>query len=158
LAVRIHPEGTASHSADYTFSEYTFDRTIPANATGTDVYVNVIDDTELEGTEYVVMWVISDGSFAVDYQAATVSIADNDLGPVVSVSALADPSASEVGNDPAKYRITRTGSLDFPLEVRFTLPTGSGRALLGSDYLLADGTGADVQDRVTIPAGSEWLR
>src|SRR5262249_18628564 len=71
---------------------------------------------------------------------ATVTIDDDE--PVVSIEAT-DPSAREVGPDPATFTLTRSGSTDSALTVSYTV---GGTATPASDYQALSGS-------VTIPAG-----
>ncbi|MBI2948148.1 MAG: glycoside hydrolase family 9 protein, partial [Verrucomicrobia bacterium] len=66
--------------------------------------------------------------------------------PIVSVTA-SDPRASETGPDAGTFTITRTGSLEQPLTVRFTLADHAAR---WTDYRSDSGS---VPEVITIPAG-----
>ncbi|MBI2948283.1 MAG: immunoglobulin domain-containing protein, partial [Verrucomicrobia bacterium] len=66
--------------------------------------------------------------------------------PIVSVTA-SDPRASEKGPDAGTFTFTRTGNLEQPLTVRFTLADNAAR---WTDYRSDSGS---VPETITIPAG-----
>ncbi|MCX5952808.1 MAG: 5'-nucleotidase C-terminal domain-containing protein [Cyanobacteria bacterium] len=53
--------------------------------------------------------------------------------PTVSITAT-DANAAEAGQDPATFRISRTGPNTDPLTVNYTVATGGGQAANGTDY------------------------
>src|SRR5207302_1793310 len=75
---------------------------------------------------------------------ATITIADNDTNPAVTVTA-PDPNAAEQGQDTGTFSIARTGLTTSPLTVNCTI---AGTAASGADYTIAPSC------PVTIPAGA----
>ena len=70
--------------------------------------------------------------------------------PVVTIVAT-DANAAEAGSDPGTFRISRTGSTVGPLTVNYTIATGAGQALNGTDYLPA------LTGVATIPSGQSFV-
>jgi hypothetical protein len=147
LTVNYDLTGTATKWNDYRRFEGDMPTsiTIPAGATSAALTVYPVDDTEVEGTENVILTILSDTAYTVGSpNSATATIADNDSGstlPVVTVAAT-DASAAEAGLNPGVFTITRNGATTVTLTVNFTL---SGTAS-GSDY-------AALGTTVTLPIG-----
>ncbi len=144
LNVTVAISGTATAGVDYVAIPTTV--TIPAGASTALVNLTPLQDTAIEAVETVIL-TISTGSGYVraassaDY-SGTVNVYDDDA-PVVTVVAT-DSAASEAGNDPGAFTITRTGDTTLPLTVNYGL---TGSALHGTDYVALPGV-------LTIPAGS----
>jgi len=133
--------GTASNGSDYTRLSGSVN--IAAGSASANVTVNPFDGTGAEGSETVVLTIVSDTAYIVGSpSSATVTIADNDQGIVTVVAS--DPDASETGPDPGTFRISRGGSTNTALTVRYSM---SGTASNGSDYATLSGS-------MSIPAGS----
>jgi hypothetical protein len=170
--------GTANYSQDYSIAPRgiynTYEQygsvTIPANRTYVDLSFNVVDDTLAEGTETVVLSILSDSVYTSDklprYRigpngAATAEIKDNDVCWDVSVEPLTAYAAETKSGEtaqPAKYRFTRSGASDLSqsLKVYYDL---AGTATKGSDYTAPTDSEYDyggmggMKYFVTIPAG-----
>jgi hypothetical protein len=143
LTVHYTLGGTAVNGTDY--QSLSTSVTIPAGASSVEITVTPIDDTEVEGSETVVLTVSANQAYiAGSSNTATVTIADNDraLLPTISVSATIAICAEGGAN--ATFTITRTGSTSAALTVRFAL---TGTAQNGIDYQQLPGS-------VTIPAGA----
>jgi acetyl esterase/lipase len=134
LTVAYHTAGTATGGADYVSLPGT--ATIPAGQTSVTVDLQVIDDTQLETGEYVILALDPSAAYQLGSPAeASVAIADDDYDtakPIVSAIAT-DFSATEpgAGTDTGEFAVTRTGSTSAPLTVE--LLTG-GSAVDGTDY------------------------
>lgn len=116
--------------------------TLPAGSNGGTVILTPVDDTLDEYDETATMTLATAMGYNVGAaNAATVTIADDDL-PEVNVSATGD--GAEQGGTSGSFTVSRTGILDAPLTVNYTV---GGTATAGSDYTALSGT-------VTIPAGS----
>lgn len=154
LLVRFSLTGTASNITDYSFVSNHV--TIPAGATQAVVNVVPFEDGIPEGTETVILTLLSPVCSLPDCYVvgtpsqATVFISDSQPGgtnsfPVVRVIAT-DSSASE--NNPmfstGRFTFTRTGPISNSLPVFFAL---SGTAQNGFDYALTSNV-------VIIPPGS----
>lgn len=120
--------GSATSGIDYT--SLPFSQKIPAGQSSVTLNVTPINDTEVEGTQTVVLTVSDFPSYIRGTPAAaTVSIADNPT-PIITVVAT-DAEAYEAGLDPGTFTFTRVGSTTFPLTVVITI---TGTATNGFDY------------------------
>ena len=85
LTVNFTVSGSATAGSDY--ANIGTSVVIPAGAATAAIAVNVIDDTIYEGSETVVVSLSPNASYAVgSANSATVTIADNELPTVISVS------------------------------------------------------------------------
>ncbi|NLY02135.1 MAG: hypothetical protein GXY83_39125, partial [Rhodopirellula sp.] len=158
LAVTFTESGTAARGAgdDYVLrvggvvvSGTTV--TIPAGQASVDVTLEVLDDDEVETTETATLTLSSGTGYTVGAESnATVSIADDNDTPVVTITAT-DNTAAEPSNN-GTYRITRTGSTGAALTVTFA-ESGTAARGAGGDYVLKVGTADVTGTSVTIPAG-----
>jgi hypothetical protein len=144
LEVSVEISGAAAAGADYVAIPTTI--TIPAGASTVPVNVTPLQDTIVETVESVILTINSGSGYvrapsSTDYEDA-VNICDDDI-PTVIVSAT-DGAASEAGNAPGVFTITRTGDTTLPLTVNYGL---TGSALHGTDYVALPGV-------VTLPTGS----
>ena len=144
LNVTIAMSGTATAGSDYVTIPTTV--TIPAGASSVLVNVTPLQDTAIETVETVVLTISTNANYvrsasSADY-SGTVNLYDDDI-PLITVVAT-DPNASEAGNDPGIFTITRTGPTTNALTVNYGL---TGSALHGTDYVALPGM-------LTIPAGS----
>jgi acetyl esterase/lipase len=150
LAVAYHTAGTATSGSDYVPLSGT--AVLPAGQTAVTVDLEVIDDSDLETGEYVILALDPMSSYQIASPSeASVAIADDDYdgtSPIFSVIAT-DFRASEpgTGTDTGEFTITRTGSTTAPLTVSLTR---GGTAICGPDY-----TG--VPSTVTFDAGVSRL-
>ena len=119
------------------------DITLPAGSDRGEVILTPIDDTADEYDEGAILTVVNLAGVTTPGTPASASltIADDDL-PEVNVAATTN--GAEQGGTPGSFTISRTGVLDAPLTVNYTV---GGTAAAGSDYTALSGT-------VTIPAGS----
>jgi hypothetical protein len=120
--------------------------TIPAGAATVDITITPIDDALVEGAETVVRTVSANANYIVGSPSqATVTIADNESLPTVTISAT-DPNASESGPDAGTMRVTRSGGNNTLSLLVFLAATGS-TAGNATDH-------ASIPGSVTIPAGA----
>jgi hypothetical protein len=142
LTVKFVVTGTAGSGIDYT--KIGTSVTIPAGSSSTTVKVTPIDDTLVEGDETVVATLSASSLYVIGSPgAATVTIADNESPPTVTISPF-DTTAAEPGTDTARFRVARTGGTGGSLSVSYAI---AGTATNGTDYITLSGT-------VTIPTGS----
>ena len=128
LTVTFTLTGTAANGTDY--ATLPLAATFLANQASVDVLVTPLVDTTTEGSESVVLTLISVAPYDLGAPAtATVTITDTD-NPLVSVTAF-DSTASETGPDLGTFRFSRTGSTAASLTVTFTI---TGTATNGTDY------------------------
>lgn len=144
LNVSVAISGTATNGTDYTTIPTTI--TIPAGSSSAPVNVTPIQDSNVESMETVILTISTNAAYtrpsaSADY-VGTVNLHDDDQ-PIVTVVAT-DNTASESGNDPGVFTITRTGSTAAALTVNYGV---TGSALHGTDYMPLPGV-------LTIPAGS----
>jgi len=141
LIVYLTFSGTATSGVDY--QTIASPVTIPAGSLSTTITVTPIDDQIWEGPETVVATLTPNVRYTIGVaSAATVTIADNEVKPTVTVTAT-DASAAEPSNT-GQFTITRNTSTVGPLTVNFTI---GGTATNGVDY-------NTIATSVTIPAGS----
>ena len=142
LTVNYTVGGTASSGSDY--SSLAGSVTIPSGSASAAITVTPVEDTTVESSETVIVTLSSNASYTVGSPgSATVTIADNDTLPTVTISAT-DPNASETGPDTGTFTVSRTGSTSAALTVNYTV---GGTASSGSDY-------SSLAGSVTIPSGS----
>jgi hypothetical protein len=147
LTVKYSIAGTATNGVDYTQIAST--TTIPSGSASVVITIAPINDTTVEGTESVVLHLTATDGYSVssEHPEAAVNIHDNDGLPVVSIVA-SDATAAETNSgqeaNPGKFTVSRTGSLDAPLIVKYTI---GGTAGNGVDY-------GQIGTAVTIPAGA----
>ena len=143
LMVPFALSGEATPGGDY--ASIGTSATIPAGESSTTILITPIDDPDTEGPESVTLTLAEDPSYAISPTAGAASalLRDDDL-PSLQVTAT-DPAASESGQDPASFTITRSGDNGRALPVVYTL-TGSARN--GDDF-------ATLSDSLVIPPGCE---
>ncbi|MFM6409203.1 MAG: Calx-beta domain-containing protein, partial [Microcystis sp.] len=105
------------------------------------ININPIDDTLAEGSETVILTLGTGTGYTVGAtNTATVTIADNEVLPVITIAAT-DGSAGETLTgqtaNPGSFTLTRTGNTASTLTVNYTL---SGTATKGTDYNNLTGT------------------
>lgn len=155
LEVEIRLRGTASNGVDYVAIPRWIH--VPAGVRSVPIPIKPLDDTLVEGTETVELWLPPSPLTVVpSYLIGTPSnalvwIFDNDppapnLPPIVAVEAT-DPHAAEPGLltvvESGEFTIRRTGPTELPLTVFFRL---GGTASNGVDYVA-------ITNRVVIPPG-----
>lgn len=110
--------------------------TFAAGQTSATLTVRPIDDTAVENTESVILYINPTPMYLIGANStARINIADNDVAPppvtpIVTVAAT-DSAAAEVGDNNGVYTLTRTGNLNTTLVVRYT---ANGSATAGQDF------------------------
>ena len=142
LTVNFTRSGTAINGTDY--SDIGTSVIIAAGQSSANIAIAPIQDTAIEGDEDVIITLSASGTYLLDFsaQSASAFIVDDDV-PTLTIYAT-DATASESGQDPATFVITRTGDTSAPLTVNYAL---AGSAHHGVDYAMLLGV-------LTIPAGS----
>jgi uncharacterized protein (TIGR03437 family) len=143
LTVNYTIGGTAINGTDY--DTITASVTIPANAASATVVIKPKDDTQVEGNETVVLTLSGNNNTYIigSPNTATVTVADNDTLPTVSMTAT-DATASEPGTDTGTITVTRSGNTSAALTVNYSI---GGTAVNGTDY-------ETIPVSVTIPANA----
>ncbi len=139
--------GSASGGGvDYTLANGTL--TIPTNAFNASLNLVVINDTNVEADETIVVTLSSPSGAVLDANSVhTYTIFDDDAHGAVTVSA-PDPNASETGPDTGFFRIARSTPNTNALTVYCQIV---GSASSPSDYLPVPMASA------TIPAGASFV-
>ena len=108
------------------------------------ITITPVDDTQAETAETVILTLGAHPTYTLGMPSATVTIADNDQPPDVTVSIQAsDALAGEQGPDPGQFTISRTGNTANLLTVHYTR---SGTASAG-DYT------PTLSGQINMPAG-----
>ena len=142
---------TAANVTDYTGVNVGASAVIPAGATFVDLTFTPVDDALVEGNETIVRTINANAAYVVGApNTATVTIADNESLPSVSITAT-DAAAAEAGLDPGAMRITRSGGNNALALTVFVAATGSTAANV-TDY-----TGVNVGASAVIPAGATFV-
>lgn len=130
LTVNYTVTGTATPGSDYTALPGSV--SFLAGAISTNITVQVINDTEVELTETVILNISGSANYGVTTGSATVSILDNEATEVSLTPAQTDNrllegySASKVA-----FQLTRRGLISPALSVNLSY---SGTATVGADY------------------------
>jgi V8-like Glu-specific endopeptidase len=158
LTVTYNVGGTATKGSDYNNITNNTTNTgtivIPVGATSITLPLNVINDTLIESNETVVVSLASNNAYTLGTsKTGTVTIADNDQKPIITIAAT-DPNAAEVNTgqtaNPGLFTITRTGSTNTALTVTYNV---GGTAAKGSDYNNITGNTTNT-GTVVIPVGA----
>jgi hypothetical protein len=139
LTVNFALTGTAATPADYTVSAgagasaaTTTSITFNAGATTAVLNILVVDDVSIEGIETVILTVGAGAGYSVvGTNPVTMNITDNDVAPVVSVSAKTDGAEPSTNGS---FTITRATNLTPSVPLNFTV---GGTATRGTDYTLS---------------------
>lgn len=141
-----------STATETDFQNLPLSATIPAGVRSVKVFLTPVDDLLPDRNESLRLVLQPGENFVLSSNpnqiAASVRIIDNE--PTVSVSAV-DSRASEGGNNPGRFRFSRTGPTVANLTVNFSIPQdAAGDITVGSDF-------ADPGAVVTIPAGQRFV-
>ena len=147
LTVNYGVGGTATSGVDY--SGVATSVTIAAGQSTAIIPISVLDDTLVEGNETINFVLLANSAYQLGSSAsATVTIADNDSLPTVTLAAT-DSVAGEP-NNPGQFTIIRTGGTTNALIVNYSV---GGTATNGSDYsaIATSVTIAPGQSTVLVP-------
>ncbi len=161
LSVYTDFSGSAT-TADYTLSPAANTATspfelftIPAGQSELLVNLAAVQDTAQEGTENVVVSLVSGGdTFSAEGpQTLVIPINDDDTTKSrVSLTAIDDEAAESASADTATFLVSRTGSTAASLTVNFTLDTVTP-ANAAAPYALSGTDFSSIGTSVVIPAG-----
>jgi len=163
LTVLADLQGDATLNSDYTLSPAPNTTaftpiesfTIPAGASTLDITLTAINDSAREGPEVATMVLMPSNDYSITGKAAAqVEILDtgtNNVPHRVTVVAV-DADADEAG-DPGVFEIRRTGPVDSPLTVNFSLggALNTTAAINGQDYQM-------ISSPAVIPAGESSVQ
>ncbi|MDJ0836227.1 MAG: Calx-beta domain-containing protein [Acidobacteriota bacterium] len=135
LRVDIVAGGSATRDVDYRLSAS--ELVFPAGSDRADVRLTIIDDDVVEGREFIVLNLVSDGSVRIGRpERFTVALSDNDLTEVRWQNAFTNVTEGSAG----KVSVTVNAVLANPLTQAIEIPyTVSGDATPGVDHDLQDG-------------------
>ncbi len=157
LTVHYTISGTATNGDDYALIAQSIQ--IPANESSVIITITPINDSISELAETVILSLASSLDYVVDNSgaSATVTIIDNDP-TLVTVQVVQGDVSENDPSTPGVVRFVRTGPLDQPLIVKFSI---SGKAKMGplpkGDYTLSlDGSPLTAKT-LTIPAGQAFV-
>jgi anti-sigma28 factor (negative regulator of flagellin synthesis)/ribosomal protein S28E/S33 len=125
-----------------------------------NVSIPLVGDTVVEPNEQINLKLVNPvgrGSLG-SQQTASFTIINDDILPTVSIAAI-DEAASETGNNPATFRISRAGESRGNLTVNLAIDGTSNNPTKPSDYTLSGG-GVSVNSSnvsVTIPDGQNFV-
>ena len=136
LTVNLDRTGTAVNGTDYNTIAGTV--AMAANVTTVVVTVTPIDDTLLETAETVIGKIIAGTGYVIGVSnTATVTITDND-NQTVTLTAT-DAAAAELSNV-GTFVLHRSGNVTNALTVSYSIVTGAGQAINGTDYSTLSGS------------------
>ncbi len=155
VQVQLDTSSTATVTEDYinnlpvtiNFASGEFSKTVS---------IPLVGDTVVEPNEQINLKLVNPvgrGSLG-SQQTASFTIINDDILPTVSIAAI-DEAASETGNNPATFRISRAGESRGNLTVNLAIDGSSNNPTKPSDYTLSGG-GISVNSSnvsVTIPDG-----
>jgi RTX calcium-binding nonapeptide repeat (4 copies)/Calx-beta domain len=159
VQVEVDPSSTATVSEDYI-------NNLPVTinfASGEDsktVSIPIVGDTVIEPDEQINLKLVNPVGKGIlgSQQTASFTIINDDILPTISIAAI-DEAASETGNNPATFRISRTDESRGNLTVNLALDGTSNNPTKPSDYTLSGG-GISVNSSnlsVTIPDGQNFV-
>ncbi|MEG4077683.1 choice-of-anchor Q domain-containing protein [Microcoleus sp. Pol8_D6] len=124
------------------------------------VSIPLVGDTIFEPDEEINLKLVNPVGRGIlgSQQTASFTIINDDILPTVSIAAI-DEAASETGNNPATFRISRTGEGGGNLTVNLAIDGSSNNPTKPSDYTLSGG-GFSVNSSnvtVTIPEGQNFV-
>ena len=141
--------GTATAGSDYTaasgsvsFAPYDSAKTVS---------VSILGDGVVEPNETFTVRLTNPAGAAIATSSATVTITNDDLQPVITVTA-SDAAGAETANDPITFTVTRSANLTGAITITLQW---TGAALLGSDFTLS-ATGGTLTNgtRLTLADGA----
>jgi Ca2+-binding RTX toxin-like protein len=138
LTVNYTLSGTAINGSDYTSLVGTV--TFAANASTATVNVNPLDDTIFETStpETVILTLATGTGYTLgSATTGTVSITDNDIQPVINLSASQTVVEGFTSPQTVSYTVTLANASSQTITVNYA--TANGTALAGSDYTSTSG-------------------
>ena len=141
-AITVSYVASGSATSDVDYAVLSGSVTIPAGAASASICVTPIDDRTVESEEMVTVTLQAGPYLIGTAGSATTALTDDDFDALVTVEAT-DAQASEEGEDPGAFLITRRGNTSAELQVSYRL---SSLATPSVDYDAFPAT-------ITIPAG-----
>lgn len=140
ISYRVHPNSTATATADYTLGGTAGQVTVPAGRSSVDITVTGVNDRHNEGDETVIIELSPGTGYSIGTDRVhTLTIRDDDA-PTVQFGSLGVQRGEGAGTVNVTIALDRMTSANLPVTYGI-----SGSAANGSDYDRLSGT-------VTIPA------
>jgi hypothetical protein len=159
VQVELDTSSTATVSEDY-INNLPVTINFASGEFSKNVSIPLVGDTVVEPNEQINLKLVNPvgrGSLG-SQQTASFTIINDDILPTVSIAAI-DEAASETGNNPATFRISRAGESRGNLTVNLAIDGSSNNPTKPSDYTLSGG-GVSVNSSnvsVTIPDGQNFV-
>lgn len=141
LVVNYTVSGAANNGVDYVALPGSV--TIPSGAASVDIVLTPLNDTLLEGDESVILTLATNVACNIGRPGVATLFIRDDEKVSVSITVL-DGAASEPGDNPGRFQISRGPVVNGNLTVAFAI---SGTAINGVDYVPLD-------NPVVIPDGA----
>ncbi|MEG4028122.1 MULTISPECIES: Calx-beta domain-containing protein [unclassified Microcoleus] len=159
LQVELDTTSTATVTEDY-INNLPVTINFASGEESKTVSIPLVGDTIFEPDEEINLKLVNPVGRGIlgSQQTASFTIINDDILPTVSIAAI-DEAASETGNNPATFRISRTGEGGGNLTVNLAIDGSSNNPTKPSDYTLSGG-GFSVNSSnvtVTIPEGQNFV-
>ncbi|MEG4406505.1 Calx-beta domain-containing protein [Microcoleus sp. MON2_D5] len=159
VQVELDTSSTATVSEDY-INNLPVTINFASGEESKTVSIPLVGDTVVEPDEEINLKLVNPVGRGIlgSQQTASFTIINDDILPTVSIAAI-DEAAAETGNNPATFRISRTGESRGNLTVSLAIDGSSNNPTKPSDYTLSGG-GVSVNSSnvsVTIPDGQNFV-
>ncbi|WP_445241791.1 Calx-beta domain-containing protein [Microcoleus vaginatus] len=159
VQVELDTSSTATVTEDY-INNLPVTINFASGESSKTVSIPLVGDTVVEPDEQINLKLVNPVGRGIlgSQQTATFTIINDDILPTVSIAAI-DEAASETGNNPATFRISRAGESRGNLTVNLAIDGTSNNPTKPSDYTLSGG-GVSVNSSnvsVTIPDGQNFV-
>jgi hypothetical protein len=159
VQVELDTSSTATVSEDY-INNLPVTINFASGEESKNVSIPVVGDTVVEPNEQINLKLVNPVGRGIlgSQQTATFTIINDDIAPTVSIAVI-DEAAAETGDNPATFRISRTGESRGNLTVNLAIDGSSNNPTKPSDYTLSGG-GLSVNSSnvsVTIPDGQNFV-
>jgi hypothetical protein len=159
VQVELDTSSTATVSEDY-INNLPVTINFASGEESKNVSIPLVGDTIFEPDEQINLKLVNPVGRGIlgNQPTATLTIINDDIAPTVSI-AVRDEAAAETGNNPAIFRISRTGDGRGNLTVNLAIDGTSNNPTKPSDYTLSGG-GISVNSSnvsVTIPDGQNFV-
>jgi len=159
VQVQLDTSSTATVTEDY-INNQPVTINFASGESSKTVSIPIVGDTVVEPDEQINLKLVNPVGRGIlgNQPTASFTIINDDILPTVSITAI-DEAAAETGNNPATFRISRTGESRGNLTVNLAIDGTSNNQTKPSDYTLSGG-GLSVNSSnvsVTIPDGQNFV-
>jgi hypothetical protein len=159
VQVQLDTSSTATVTEDY-INNLPVTINFASGESSKTVSIPIVGDTVVEPDEQINLKLVNPVGRGIlgNQPTASFTIINDDILPTVSITAI-DEAAAETGNNPATFRISRTGESRGNLTVNLAIDGTSNNPTKPSDYTLSGG-GLSVNSSnvsVTIPDGQNFV-